>query len=209
MDTHPYQRQSKRGISGARHAPGFVALVLAGLLFLTGCWPAESPPEPGSEPPVVRRPAAASVSAAIATGSVFEQFQFKEVHTDFQRSYLQLIQNINGFNSPQIDIRDQKLLFSEYGRAQRKYKDVLKKIAVYAADQKLRCFSIMKSLILAILYYDKKTNKKMFKYDPEKLLSEKILLSIPICPDGGEYSIIYKDGRRLFRCSVHGVLRQN
>lgn len=209
MDTHPYQRQSKRGIAGARHAPGFVASVLAGLIFLTGCWPAESPLTPEAEQPARRRPATASPSAAIATGSVFEQFQFKEVHTDFQRSYLHLIQNINGVNSPQIDIRDQKLLFSEYGRAQRKYKDVLKKIASYAADQKLRCFSIMKSLILGILYYDKKTNKKMFKFDPEKLLSEKIMLSIPKCPDGGEYTIIYKDGRRLFRCSVHGVLRQN
>ncbi len=209
MDTHPYQRQSKRGISGARYAPGFVAPVLVALILLTGCWSSESPSAPVPKPPAARRPAEATASAAIASGSVFEQFQFREVHTDFQRSYLQLIQNINGFNSPQVDIRDQKLLFSEYGRAQRKYKDVLKKIAAYSAEQKLRCFSVMKSLILAILYYDKKTNKKMFKYDPEKLLSEKILLSIPKCPDGGEYSIIYKDGRRLFRCSVHGVLRQN
>ncbi len=209
MVTHQYHRQSKRGISGACFAPGFVVSVLALLLFLTGCWSAGSPPSPTTEPIVTRRPSAASASAAIATGSVFEQFQFKEVHTDFQRSYLQLIQNINGVNSPQIDTRDQKLLFSEYGRAQRKYKDVLKKIAAYSTDQKLRCFSIMKSLILAILYYDKKTNKKMFKFDPAKLLSEKIILSIPKCPDRGEYSIIYKDGRRLFRCSVHGVLRQN
>lgn len=178
-------------------------------MFLTGCWSAESPSVSAPEPVAARRPVAASAPAEIATGSVFEQFQFKEIQTDYQRSYLQLIQNINSFNSPQVDIKNQKLLFSEYGRAQRKYRDVLKKIAAYSADQKLRCFSIMKSLILAVLYYDKKTNKKMFKFDPEKLLSEKIMISIPKCPDGGEFSIIYKDGRRLFRCSVHGVLRQN
>jgi len=209
VDTHLYQRQAKHSISGARSAPGFFAPILAALVFLTGCWTAETPTVPAPKHSAERHSAVASAPTTIASGSVFEQFQFKEVHTDFQRSYLQLIQNINGFNSPQVDIRDQKLLFSEYGRAQRKYKDVLKKIAAYSADQKLRCFSIMKSLILAVLYYDKKTNKKMFKYDPEKLLSEKILTSIPKCPDGGEYSIIYKDGRRLFRCSVHGVLRQN
>jgi len=209
VDTHQYQRQSKSGSSGTWPAPGFFAPVLAALMFLTGCWSAESPSVSAPEPVAARRPVAASAPAEIATGSVFEQFQFKEIQTDYQRSYLQLIQNINSFNSPQVDIKNQKLLFSEYGRAQRKYRDVLKKIAAYSADQKLRCFSIMKSLILAVLYYDKKTNKKMFKFDPEKLLSEKIMISIPKCPDGGEFSIIYKDGRRLFRCSVHGVLRQN
>lgn len=209
MYTNHLPRLLKNGISGAIHASGFFAFILLTMLLIPGCW--SSNPEPDSLPRPIRAPSTAvsSETAPIASGSVFEQFKFKDVHADYQRSYLQLIQNINGFNSPQVDIREQKLLFSEYGRSQRNYKEVLAKIASYAKDQKLRCFSIMKSMILAVLYYDKKTNKKMFKFDPEKLKSEKILLSIPKCPDGGEFSIIYKDGRRLFRCSIHGLLKQN
>lgn len=208
MDTYPFHSQIKGGLSGAIPASAFFLYILFLALFATGCWSDNSPPPP-PPPRSAAVPAISSTTAPIASGSVFEQFQLKEVHSDFQRSYLQLIQNINSFNTPQVDIKNQKLLFSEYGRAQRKYRDVLKKIETYAEEQRLRCFSIMKSMILAVLYYDKKTNKKMFKYDPEKLMSEKILLSIPKCPDAGEFSIIYKDGRRLFRCSVHGILRQN
>ncbi|HNW33912.1 MAG TPA: hypothetical protein PKM25_03200, partial [Candidatus Ozemobacteraceae bacterium] len=180
------------------------------LAVVRGCWETDSKPEFSVSPdPIIERAQISSSSAVVATGSVFEQFHFKEVHMDFQHSYLNLIQNINSFNTPQVDIKAQKAMFSEYGRTHRKYQDVLKSIASYAEDQKLRCFSIMKSMILAVLYYDKKTNKKMFKFDPDKLKSEKILLDIPKCPDGGVYSIVYKDGRRLFRCSLHGILRQN
>jgi len=211
VDIHPDKKLSITFPFRAERVPGFFVLTLfSALIFICGCWSTDTTPDIAVQPePVIEKPSISSPTAVVATGSVFEQFHFKEVHTDFQRSYLNLIQNINSFNTPQVDIKTQKALFSEYGRTHRKYQDVLKKIASYAEDQKLRCFSIMKSMILAVLYYDKKTNKKMFKFDPDKLRSEKILIDIPKCPDGGIYSIVYKDGRRLFRCSLHGILRQN
>ncbi|HOY68587.1 MAG TPA: hypothetical protein PLP29_17035 [Candidatus Ozemobacteraceae bacterium] len=209
MDSH--QNENRQSITLSLHTRlvcGPVLCFLAFALFLCGCG-GVTPPEstPRTARPAQARPATAT--AGIASGSVFEQVRFKEVHTEFQQTYLNLIQNINAFNTPSVDIKTHRSMFSEYGRAQRRYQDVLKKISSYAEDQKLRCFSIMKSMILAILYYDKKTGKKMFKFDPDKLKSEKILVDTPRCPDGGEYSIVYKDGRRLFRCSLHGILRQN
>lgn len=209
MDSHQNQnRQLRFPVPHTRLVCGLVFLSLLVSLLISGCGtPAPTETAPRTSRPAPARPA--TTTTGIASGSVFEQVRFKEVHTEFQQTYLNLIQNINAFTAPSVDIKTQRSMFSEYGRAQRRYLDVLKKIESYAEDQKLRCFSIMKSMILAILYYDKKTGKKMFKFDPEKLKSEKILIDIPRCPDGGEYSIVYKDGRRLFRCSLHGILRQN
>jgi hypothetical protein len=65
----------------------------------------------------------------------------------------------------------------------------------------------MRSLILAVLFHDRKMQKRMTRFNPELLIEIGAMNEIPKCPSGGKYSIIYKDGRRFFHCSIHGTLR--
>lgn len=150
-----------------------------------------------------------TIGEASATLGVFEKFRFQTIHHEYQKSYLDLIKKINITNTQDLQIREKRSMFLDYQRAYRKYRDVVEKIQDYSRDQRLRCFTQMKSVILAVLYYDKKSSKKMFKFDPQKLIDEKMLKEVPHCPEGGEYSINYKDGKRFFRCSLHGTLKQN
>ncbi len=147
--------------------------------------------------------------------NLFEELNFQKVHTEFQASYLELIQKITSKapdkNSPDgrvsFDIKKDALLFQTYKTAQGNYTKVLKKIEDHEKDYKLKCFARMRKLILAVLFYDKKFGKRMTKFDKDKLIEIGALDEVPVCPRNGEYSIIYKNGRRLFSCSVHGVLR--
>ncbi|MBF0503000.1 MAG: hypothetical protein HQM09_22890 [Candidatus Riflebacteria bacterium] len=185
--------------------------VLAFLFFLTvsGCGnvdqPPPPPPEDGKTPISIE-----SVAESPDPKNIFEKLQLPKVQQEFQKSYLSLVQRINSTDTSKgFDVKEQQKIFLDYSFAFKKYHDVMVKIAQDQKETKLRCFSIMKSLILAVVIYDKKGNKKMFKFDPQKLIEENIIKESMPCPGGGEYSIFYKDGRRFFHCSIHGTLRQN
>lgn len=147
--------------------------------------------------------------------NLLEELDFQRVHTEFQASYLDLVQKItskapdknSGDANFTFDIRKDALLFQTYKTAQGNYAKVLKRIEDNEKDYKLKCFARMRKLILAVLFYDKKFGKRMTKFDTDKLLEIGALDEVPVCPRNGEYSIVYKNGRRLFSCSVHGVLR--
>ncbi len=149
--------------------------------------------------------------------NLFQSLDFQNVHNTFQKSYLELIKAIDSKESRKdaadgtirIDIKKDKLLFETYKKAQSNYNKVLKKIEDHERDYKLKCFARMRKLILAVLYADKKMKKRVTKFDVEKLTEIGALTpeDIPTCPRGGEYSIIYKNERRLFNCSIHGVLK--
>ena len=146
--------------------------------------------------------------------NIFESLDFQNVHTAYQKSYLELINNINQREPKKdsdgvvrIDIKRDALLFETYKKAQSNYGKVLKKVEDYEKDFKIKCFARMRKLILAVLYADKKFGKRVTRFDGDKLVEIGALDSIPVCPRGGEYSIIYKNGRRLFNCSIHGVLK--
>lgn len=149
--------------------------------------------------------------------NLFQSLDFQNVHNTFQKSYLELIKAIDSKESRKdaadgtirIDIKKDKLLFETYKKAQSNYNKVLKKIEDHERDYKLKCFARMRKLILAVLYADKKLKKRVTKFDVEKLTEIGALTpeDIPTCPRGGEYSIIYKNERRLFNCSIHGVLK--
>ncbi len=191
-------------------ALGILLLCLA-VLSLVGILFIGNPTEPISNSfPIVGPPPITDVlPPGSGTESILEVLQFQKAHHEFQQSYLNLMQKIGSAVPKPIDIKEQRLLYSEYSRSARKYREVMKKLVDYQKDSKLRCFAQMKSLILGILYYDKKHQKKMSKFDPQKLLEEGALKEIPRCPNGGEYMIIFRDNRRHFRCSLHGNLRQN
>jgi hypothetical protein len=146
---------------------------------------------------------------------IFEALDFQGVHMAFQQSYLELIDRIDNKEvdkkSPdgaiRIDIKRDALLYETYRKAQNNYSKVLKKVEEHEKDFKIKCFGRMRKLILAVLYADKKLGKRVTKFESEKLIEIGALDSIPVCPRGGEYSIIYKNGRRLFNCSIHGVLK--
>ena len=146
--------------------------------------------------------------------NIFDSLDFQNVHTAYQKSYLELIDSINN-KQPQkdndgvirIDVKRDALLFETYKKAQSNYGKVLKKVEDHEKDFKIKCFARMRKLILAVLYADKKLGKRVTRFDGEKLVEIGALDSIPVCPRGGEYSIIYKNGRRLFNCSIHGVLK--
>jgi hypothetical protein len=181
----------------------WLCLLLAGL---SGCFGSKPDPVPIPSDAI---PFGIMLESGVASDpeSIFNQLQFQKVHTDFQQSYLTLIDRINFNSGEKIDIKEQRVLFLEYKRRQRNYQETLKKVAEHEKDVKLKCFGQMKSLILAVLYLDKKTGKRQNKYDPDLLSAEGIMRSPPLCPENGKYSIIAKDGRRFFHCSIHGVLR--
>lgn len=146
--------------------------------------------------------------------NIFESLDFQNVHTAFQKSYLELIQNIDNKEVKKgsegivrIDLKRDSLLFETYKKAQSNYGKVLKKVEDHEKDFKIKCFARMRKLILAVLYADKKFGKRVTRFDGDKLVEIGALDAIPVCPRGGEYSIIYKNGRRLFNCSIHGVLK--
>ncbi|KAF1080063.1 MAG: hypothetical protein GQF41_3530 [Candidatus Rifleibacterium amylolyticum] len=139
--------------------------------------------------------------------TLFEQLRFQEVHQNYQTSYLELIQKISQTDTTKINIQKDRDLFKPYTRARTDYQDSLNKIEEYEKDFRVKCFARMRSLILAVLFYDRKTGSRMTKFSAEKLVEVGALQEIPECPRGGKYSIIYKDGRRLFHCSIHGTLR--
>ena len=147
--------------------------------------------------------------------NLFESLDFQNVHRAFQNSYLELIQIIDSKEpvkgsedgTIRVDIKKDAILYETYKKAQNNYAKVLKKVDDHEKDFKLRCFARMRKLILAVLYADKKLKKRVTKFDGENLVEIGALDAIPVCPRGGEYSIIYKNGRRLFNCSIHGVLK--
>ena len=146
--------------------------------------------------------------------NIFESLDFQNVHTAFQKSYLELIDNIDNKETKKgsegivrIDIKRDALLFETYKKAQNNYGKILKKVEDHEKDFKITCFARKRKLILAVLFADRKFGKRVTRFDGEKLVEIGALDSIPVCPRGGEYSIIYKNGRRLFNCSIHGVLK--
>ena len=146
--------------------------------------------------------------------NIFESLDFQNVNEAFQKSYLELISNIDNKETKRgsdgvvrIDIRRDALLFETYKTAQNNYNKVLKKVEDHEKSFKLKCFARMRKLILAVLYADKKFGKRVSRFEADKLVEIGALDAVPVCPRGGEYSIIYKNGRRLFNCSIHGVLK--
>ena len=186
------------------------SLVALGIVFvlseILGCGgdgaePLVPPDTPGvSEPPI-------SLDAT-DTRSIFDKFKFQEVHREYQKSYLGLVKQIYQQDNKRIDVKEQRGMFFEYSKARKNYQAAIQKITDFEKDQRLRCYSAMRSLILGVIYYDKKAKKKMSRYDPEKLLKEGIFPTPPTCPASGTFSIISRDGRRFFHCSIHGTLRQ-
>ncbi|MGM0598502.1 MAG: hypothetical protein ACQETH_01680 [Candidatus Rifleibacteriota bacterium] len=139
--------------------------------------------------------------------SILERLKFQKIHGKYQQSYLLMIQKINDTDTTSIDIKEHKYFFSGYKNTKEKYEETLEKLEDHQKTYKIKCFARMRSLIMAVLYHDKKMDKKMTTFDPQLLKKIGALNEIPQCPSGGEYSIIYKDGRRFFHCSVHGTLR--
>ncbi|MBU1107493.1 MAG: hypothetical protein KKB51_12555 [Candidatus Riflebacteria bacterium] len=139
--------------------------------------------------------------------TLFEQLKFQEIHQNYQSSYLDLIQRISQSDTTKIDTQKGRDLFKTYNRARTDYQESRDKIEEYEKDFRIKCFARMRSLILAVLFYDRKTKTRMSTFNPEQLVKVGALQKIPECPRGGNYSIIYKDGRRLFHCSIHGTLR--
>ncbi len=139
--------------------------------------------------------------------SILNQVKFKEVHESYQKSYLEMINKISKTDTSNIDIKKFRYFFSDYERKQENYLKVRKKIEDFQKDFKIKCFAKMRSLILAVLFHDRKMQKRMTRFNPELLIKIGAMNEIPKCPSGGKYSIIYKDGRRFFHCSIHGTLR--
>jgi hypothetical protein len=138
---------------------------------------------------------------------LLEALKFQKVHTLYQASYVELVDKINNLDTSKINIRNAQGIFDDYNNVKREYTRTLKRIDEYEKEYKLKCFARMRSLILAVLYSDKHFKKRTTKFDPEVFIEIGALQEIPVCPRGGEYSIVYKDGRRLFRCSKHGILK--
>ena len=139
--------------------------------------------------------------------TLFEQLRIQEVHQQYQTSYLDLVQKISQSDTTKINTQKDRELFKTYNRARTDYQESLNKVEEYEKDFRVKCFARMRSLILAVLFFDRKSNTRMTKFNAEKLIEIGALQEIPECPRGGNYSIIYKDGRRLFHCSIHGTLR--
>lgn len=147
--------------------------------------------------------------------NMFESLDFQRVHTEYQTAYLDLINSIttrapmkgSEDNTVEVDIRNDILLFENFRTAQNNYSKALKRIEEHEKKYKKLCFGRMRKLILAVLQADKKLGKRVTRFDSEKLIEMGALDEMPVCPRNGEYSIIYKNDRRLFNCSVHGILK--
>lgn len=139
--------------------------------------------------------------------NLLEKLNFKQVHENYQQSYLDLVKKISESQTSRIDLRKDMDIFKSYKRAKTDLKETLVKVEEYEKDFRLKCFAKMRSIILAVLFYDRQTQKRMSRFIPEELVKVGALQEIPECPRGGKYSIIYKDGRRLFHCSIHGTLK--
>lgn len=139
--------------------------------------------------------------------NLLEKLDFQKKHQQFQASYIDLIQKIGNTDTTKINLRKDRDLFKGYTRAKTDFTDTLKKVEEYEKDFRLKCFARMRSLILAVLFYDRKTGTRMSRFAPDELVKIGALQEIPVCPRGGRYSIVYKDGRRLFHCSIHGTLK--
>ncbi len=204
MNTSAGKAQTRSRPEGSRLRWVGLFLVLA---WCTGCWPGgEETPVTPDQPPVA--PPSAVVEAS-DTLSLFDQFRLQETHQEFQKSYLDLVRDIQNQPTAKVDILERRPTISRYTRSRKNYADVLKKISEAKKEERLKCFATMKSLIRGILFYDQKTKKKTSRYDPERLVKEGIFTTAPTCPSGGKYSIISRDGRRFFHCDIHGTLRQN
>lgn len=198
--------QATREAQVFRQATLFLVSLLASLFLLIGCG-SEAPPPPDDSPGSISIEALAE---ATNSRSLFEKLKLPKIHQEFQRSYIDLVNKINTVDTSKgFDVKETQRLFTDYTFAYKKYRDVMLEIAKDQKESKLRCFSIMKSLILAVVVYDRKGNKKMFKFDQQKLLDAGIIQEVTPCPSNGEYSIFYKDSRRFFHCSVHGTLKAN
>lgn len=138
---------------------------------------------------------------------LLEELNFQAVHGRYQTAYIDLVDRINSMDMSKLNIKEAEYYFNDYKAVQYEYTKTLKKIDDYEKKFKLQCFGRMRSLIMAVLYADKHLKKRVTKFDPEKLIEIGALREVPVCPRGGTYSIIYKDGRRLFNCSMHGILR--
>lgn len=185
---------------------GVVFLFLAFFAMLLTWYLGSRPPEPDSDftdaIPIPDKP-----DKPTGKKSILDQVRFQEAHENFQRSYLKTINKINNLDTTNIDIKKYRHFFYDYEKDRKHYRKTLQKIEDYRKDFKIKCFARMRSLILAVLFHDRKLKKKMTRFDPELLIEIGALEKMPECPSGGKYSIIYKDGRRFFHCSVHGVLR--
>lgn len=188
---------------------GIIFLFLAVAAFAAN-WiisrrPIVAPPDevvgPGSIaiPDVVGQPA--------GDDDILNRVKLKEVHETYQKSYLEMINRISKTDTTKIDVKKFRYFFSEYERNQKNYRQTLQKIEDYQKDFKIKCFAKMRSLILAVLFHDRKMQKRMTRFNPELLIEIGAMTEVPKCPSGGKYSIIYKDGRRFFHCSIHGTLR--
>lgn len=187
---------------------GIAFLALAALSFLASMFINIQP----AEPYVPNRPTNVSNPVSPDDGSdekknLLERLEFQKKHQNFQASYLDLIQKIGSADTTKINTRKDRDLFKNYNRARADFSDTLKKVEEYEKDFRLKCFAKMRSLILAVLFYDRKTGSRMTKFDAEGLVKIGAFQEAPACPRGGRYSIIYKDGRRLFNCSIHGTLK--
>jgi hypothetical protein len=187
--------------------PGFLVGILGFcLLFSTGCGSPPPPSDPENPSGILEPPLFPATGSQ--TSSIFYRLKIQEAERNYQKSYLNLIEKLNNTDISKMRDRDKLALFYEYNNASQKYRDIVKKVKEYEKESREKCNSIMRSLISGVQVYDKLTNKKLFKFDAAKLVELKILKETPVCPGGGEYAIFYKDGRRLFRCSTHGTLKQ-
>jgi len=147
------------------------------------------------------------VGKPLKDDDILNRVKFKEMHENYQKSYLEMINRINKTDTTQVDVKKMRYFFSDYEKHQQNYRSTLKKVEDYRKDFRIKCFARMRSLILAVLFHDRKMQKRMTKFLPDVLIEIGALTEIPQCPSGGKYSIIFKDGRRFFHCSVHGTLR--
>ena len=139
--------------------------------------------------------------------SMLKQMNFKEKYDRYQAEYLKMVRRINERDQKLLTASEAADITSALQAAKAEYEDVLRKYEKDEMNARLKCFSEMKDMIRAVLYYDKKTGAKMTRLNLRKLKAAGAIVKTPTCPKDGRYSIIYKDGSRIFNCSVHGVLR--
>lgn len=196
--------------SAAPSFPGRVLTclgVFALLSFLSWLGCSSTPSDPPPPDDAIAIPLPRPGQTATEAVDIFEKLHFQRVHQDLQHSYLTLIDKINDPNITSVDVKSQRSMYVRYQAAQNKYQDTIRKVVDLQKDQKLKCFSMMKSLVRGIVFYDQKVGKKLTRFDPDQLLREHIFSTIPSCPENGTYTIIVRNERRFFHCSIHGILR--